>query len=87
LTAQCASENGFSYLGITVNADPADARTDTITGDVVVDGKVQPQWGLHMIDMHLAMGNLVEIVKRQSVQWLRAQPGERTLPPAFHKEQ
>lgn len=87
LTAQCASENGFSYLGVTVNADPADARTDTITGDVVVDGKVQPQWGLHMIDMHLAMGNLVEIVKRQSVQWLRAQPGERTLPPAFHKEQ
>jgi hypothetical protein len=32
------------------------------------------------------MGNLVGIVKRQSAQWLRSQPGENALPPEFHKE-
>lgn len=86
LTAQCIDRGGFSYLAITENADTADARTDTINGDVVMDGKVQPQWGLHMIDMHLAMGNLVEIVKRQGEAWLAAKPSS-ALPPEFHKDQ
>ena len=76
---------GFTYLEVRVNADPADARTDTINGDVVVGGKVQPQWGLHLIDMHLVMGNLVEIVKRQGAEWRKAQAGAAVLPPEFHK--
>ena len=87
LSAECVTKGGFSYLAVTVHADPADKRTDTISGDVVVDGKVAPQWGLHVIDMHLAMGNLVDIVKRQSAQWQRSQPGQNPLPPEFHKEQ
>lgn len=86
LTAHCVDRGGFSYLAITVNADPADARTDTINGDVVIDGKVQPQWGLHLVDMHLAMGNLVDIVKRQGETWLQAKPSS-ALPPEFHKDQ
>lgn len=84
LSAQCVDRGGFSYLEVRVNADPADARTDTINGDVVVGGKVQPQWGLHLIDMHLAMGNLVEIVKRQGEAW-KTQAGATALPPEFHK--
>lgn len=86
LTAQCVDKGGFSYLAITVNADPADTRTDTINGDVVIDGKVQPQWGLHLVDMHLAMGNLVSIVQRQGEAWLKAKPSS-ALPPEFHKDQ
>lgn len=86
LTAQCVDKGGFSYLAITVNAVPGDPRTDTINGDVVIDGKVQPQWGLHLVDMHLAMGNLVEIVQRQGEAWLKAKPSS-ALPPEFHKDQ
>ncbi len=86
LSASCVNRGGFSYLAVTVHADPADKRTDAITGDVVVAGKVQPQWGLHVIDMHIAMGNLVDIVKRQSAQWVRSRPGENMLPPEFHRE-
>ena len=85
LSAQCVDRGGFSYLAVTVNADPADARTDTINGDVVVDGKVQPQWGLHLIDMHLAMGNVVDIVRRQGEAWVKGQENPATLPPEFHK--
>ncbi len=84
LTAQCIDRGGFSYLAVTVNADPADPRTDSIAGDVVVDGAIRPQWGLHLVDMHLAMGNLVDIVARQSAAWQRIQPGDRALPPEFH---
>jgi hypothetical protein len=84
LSAQCIDRGGFSYLAITVNADPADPRTDTINGDVITDGAVSAQWGLHLMDMHLAMGNLVDIVTRQSAEWLRIQPGDQALPPEFH---
>ena len=71
LTAECVSERGLSYLSVTVNADPSDPRTDEIGGDVVANGAVVAQWGLHLVDVHLAMGNLVELVRTQGVAFLR----------------
>jgi len=70
LSAQCASSGGFNYLSVHVNADPADPRTDDIAGDVVAGGVVQKDWGLHLIDANLAMGNLVDLVGAQSQAWL-----------------
>ena len=66
LSAKCIARGGFSYLAVSVTPDPADTRTDTIVGDVVIDGRIQPSWGLHPIDLNLAMGNLVDIVRSQS---------------------
>jgi hypothetical protein len=71
LSAKCVNRDGFSYLAVTLAADPLDRRTDTITGDVVREGKVQPAWGLHLLDMNLALGNLVDIVMRQGAEWTR----------------
>jgi len=71
LTAECVNERGFSYLSVTVHGDPADPRTDEIGGDVIAGGAVVPQWGLHLIDVHLAMGNLVDLVRSQSAAFLR----------------
>jgi pimeloyl-ACP methyl ester carboxylesterase len=70
LSAQCVEKNGFSYLEIHVNGVPADPRTDTIEGDVVTNGQVNPAWGLHLIDANLAMGNLVDIVGAESKAYL-----------------
>ena len=69
LTAECVRSGKFSYLAVTVNADPADPRTDTIAGDVVILGKILPDWGLHLIDMPVAMGNLVELSNTQAKAW------------------
>ena len=66
LTAECVSNEKGSYLAITVHGDPSDPRTDEITGDVVANGQVLADWGLHLIDVNLAIGNLVEIVGQQS---------------------
>jgi hypothetical protein len=60
-----SNERG-SYLEITVNGDPHDPRADDIAGDVMAGGKPVPSWGLHLIDVHAAMGNLVEIVGKQA---------------------
>jgi hypothetical protein len=71
LTAQCAHNDVGNYLAITVHGDPADARVDDIPGDVVIGGQVQQDWGLHLIDMNLFMGNLIDIVRSEAKAYAR----------------
>jgi hypothetical protein len=66
LTAQCVANEHGSYLEVTVHGDPSDPRTDDISGDVVSNGQVNPSWGLHLIDVSEAIGNLVDIVSGQA---------------------
>ncbi len=72
LTAQCVEKGAFSYLQITVHGNPADPRADDIVGDVMANGQVNASWGLHLIDVNLSMGNLVDIVREQGKTWLAA---------------
>jgi DUF3089 family protein len=65
LTAQCVANEKGSYLEVTVHGNPADPRTDDIAGDVMTNGEVNASWGLHLIDVNLALGNLVDIVRQQ----------------------
>jgi Protein of unknown function (DUF3089) len=74
LTAECVANDNGSYLAITVHGDPAGPRASDITGDVVVNGVVLPDWGLHLIDVNLAMGNLLDIVSQQSKSYLATAP-------------
>jgi Protein of unknown function (DUF3089) len=71
LTGQCVAKNGFNYLEARVNGDPADPRADDIAGDVVANGQVAADWGLHLIDANIAMGDLVDLVGAQSKAYLR----------------
>ena len=74
LTGECVSKGGYNYLEAHVNADPADPRTDTIAGDVVGQGgQIAADWGLHLIDANIAMGNLVDLVGSQGKAWLAKQ--------------
>jgi hypothetical protein len=66
LTAQCVTTPTHTYLSVRVNGKPDDPRADDIPGDVVVAGRVQPDWGLHLVDVNIAMGDLVELVGVQS---------------------
>jgi len=59
------NEHG-SYLEVTVHGDPSDPRTDDIPGDVISNGQPNPSWGLHLIDVNEAIGNLVAIVGEQA---------------------
>lgn len=70
ISGQCVSKNGFNYLEAHVNANPADPRADDINGDVVNNGQVAADWGLHLIDANIAMGNLVDVVGQQSKAYL-----------------
>jgi len=72
LSARCADSLVGAYLAITLHGSPLDLRTDDISGDVVTHGQVRARWGLHSIDIDLAIGNLIDIVSAQRAAWLRA---------------
>jgi len=72
LTAKCTSnENASGYLEVTVNGNPADPRVDDIVGDLGAPPNVLANWGLHLIDVNLVMGNLVDIVGQQAKAYQR----------------
>jgi hypothetical protein len=71
LTARCTSNDNATYLEVTVHPDPAGRRTDDIAGDLVANGQVLQDWGLHLVDVDLAIGNLVDIVGEQGKAWLK----------------
>lgn len=65
LSGECINDANGSYLAVTTNADPADPRTDKIVGDVVVMGVTLKDWGLHLIDVSVAQGDLIRLVGTQ----------------------
>lgn len=67
VTTQCKSDANGSYLAMSVNPD---ARTDDIGGDVVAGGNVVGTWGLHLIDVSLSIGNIVDLVGSQGRAYL-----------------
>ena len=71
LSGECMNRENANVLSVGINADPADPRTDTINGDVMVGGQIVPGWGLHLIDMQVAMEDLVDLAKAQGQSWLR----------------
>ena len=71
ISTECVSQDGFGYLAVTVNADPADTRTDTVEGDVMVGNMMLKDWGLHLLDMPVVMGDLVALSEKQAEAWAK----------------
>ena len=72
-SAQCVNEGGFNYLSIGIDPNPADVRRDAAehTGDVVVGGGILKDWGLHLIDMNLTMGDMTRLVTEQAAAYAK----------------
>src|SRR5205807_1616584 len=72
LTAKCSSnENATGFLEVTVHGDPDDPRVDDIGGDIGVGANVSANWGLHLIDVNLSMGNLLDIIGQETRTYLK----------------
>ena len=62
VTVACVDDGDFGYLQLTITS--ADGpRTDDIGGDLT------PEWGMHLADANVAMGDLVDLVTTQSNTW------------------
>lgn len=84
LTARCTSNDNATYLEVTVHADPSNRRASDITGDLSIGGQIAPDWGLHLVDVNLAMGNLLDIVHQQTEAWLAAARKKPNITPDRH---
>ena len=51
-------------------AIPADPRVDDISGDLMAGTQVQANWGLHLIDVNLGIGNFLDIVGQEAKAYL-----------------
>ncbi|HEX5184385.1 MAG TPA: DUF3089 domain-containing protein [Allosphingosinicella sp.] len=70
LSAECRDDGTHDYLAIAIHPSPGGRRTGAIIGDVVVNGRILPDWGLHIIDLNLTIGNLVDIVRAEGRAYL-----------------
>lgn len=69
VSTKCVNKGEFTYLEMHVNANPADARTDELGGEVIRATGPDLNWGLHLIDVDHSMGDLVRIARKQAVAW------------------
>ena len=70
LSAECVVNEHGSYLAVTLHPTAGGARTNDISGDVRVRGEILEDWGLHLIDANLNMGNLIGIVAVETKAYL-----------------
>jgi hypothetical protein len=74
ISGECRHDGQAGYLAITVNADPNDARTDVIPGDIYFGPQLIPGWGLHLGDTSYAQGDLIRLVEAQRDAYARTHP-------------
>jgi polyvinyl alcohol dehydrogenase (cytochrome) len=75
LTARCATNEYATYLEVTVHGNPADPRVDDIVGDLGAAGTpTRAMWGLHLVDVDVAMGNLLAIVGEEIRAYVAKSP-------------
>ncbi len=65
--AQCQSSGGATWLQVTDTAGPKDTRP-------TVEPVLGPKWGLHLDDVNLALGNLVQVVRDESLAYAHSVP-------------
>lgn len=66
----CTRQNGLFYLAVSTSADGPAAAVDNV---LLNTQQRLPGWGLHVLDLNLALDTLVERVGRQGQQWLTQQ--------------
>lgn len=64
LKAQCTSNAFASYLEVSVQRGPGSPASRDIQGDL------PEPFGLHLVDMEVAMGNLIDLVGQQTKSYL-----------------
>ena len=62
-SGHCVEGTKASYLSVSINSPLAPgAWPATLPGNLVVDGRLLKSWGWHLIDINVAMGNLIDFV-------------------------
>lgn len=65
-TAKCESKNGATWLQLSDIAERSDQP-----GPFQISPILGPTWGLHIEDVNIALGDLVDLVRSQAAKYSR----------------
>lgn len=68
-SGKCVQANGVNYFSVRLHSDPNDGRVDDAGGDLRFGPMIAKDWGLHLIDVNIAMENMVDLVPTQLAAW------------------
>lgn len=69
--AECRDDAHGVWLAVWPQPAPGDRRTGRVTGDLVTPAGTDPTMGLHLLDLNLPMGNLLDLVRAQAAEYGR----------------
>jgi hypothetical protein len=69
-SAKCVEEGNRSYLAISIGEGAGSRRVEE---HFMAIQQSLPGWGLHILDVNLALGNLVDLVREQGKEWIAVQ--------------
>jgi hypothetical protein len=79
-SAACRTDEHGAMLVVSTRRRPHDQRTGAMTGDWMAGGLAEPTMGLHLIDLNLVAGNLLDVL-RQQIESLQAARPDKAQPP------
>lgn len=68
----CVKQGPNAFLAVRLDAAARGSRPADLPFDIVVQGRLWDDWGLHLIDMNVVMDNLLSVVQRQGAAWRSA---------------
>jgi len=69
LSTHCVKSGSSSYLAVDLTPTPTGKQPADISGDIRSQGKILNDWGLHLVDVNLVMGNLQSLIRKQAASY------------------
>jgi hypothetical protein len=70
LSTRCVKSGNLNYLAVELTPTAGGGQPADIPGDIRSQGKVLDNWGLHLVDVNLVMGNLQSLIRQQSAAYV-----------------
>jgi hypothetical protein len=69
LGTRCVKNGNLNYLAVDVTPTAGGKQPADIPGDIRSQGKVLDDWGLHLVDLSLVIGNLQALIRQQAAAY------------------
>lgn len=66
LQGKCVESDGAHVLAVTTQQGEPGKPAYVLGGDIMTNGRPDPLWGLHLLDIGLVQGDLIELIHHQS---------------------
>ena len=70
LSTRCVKSGNLGYLAVGLTPTTGGGQPADIPGDIRSQGKVLDDWGLHLVDINLVLGNLQSVIGQQSAAYV-----------------